>query len=63
MYISHVAACFRLVSPLKIQQHQDQEKGCLMFIADPSNLGRGKNTINEKEIINIVLLTFFPRDL
>ena len=36
-YTIHVAACFRLVSPLKIPQ---EEKGCLMVMADPSDLGR-----------------------
>ena len=46
MYNIHVAACFRLVSPLEIQeQEQKQEqKGCLMVLADPSDLGHGKNT-------------------
>ena len=46
----HVAACFRLVSPLEIQeeeeqqeQQQEQQKGCLMVMADPSDHGRGKN--------------------
>ena len=37
-----MAACFRLVSPLEIHQHQHQEKGCLMVMADPSDLGHGK---------------------
>ena len=38
-----MAACFRLVSPLKIQeQQQEEEKGCLMVMADPSDLGHGK---------------------
>ena len=35
-----MAACFRLVSPLKIPE---EEKGCLMVMADPSDLGHGKN--------------------
>ena len=44
MYNNHVAACFRLVSPLKIQeQQQEEENGCLMVMADPSDLGPGKN--------------------
>ena len=41
-----MAACFRLVSPLEIQQEQQQqedEKGCLMVMADPSDHGHGKN--------------------
>ena len=42
----HVAACFRLVSPLKIQEQQEQEeeqeKGWLMVMADPSDHGHGK---------------------
>ena len=42
---NHVAACFRLVSPLEIQEEEEQEqqeKGCPMVIADPSDLGHGK---------------------
>ena len=40
----HVAACFRLVSPLEIQEQEEQEeqKGCLMVMADPSDFGHGK---------------------
>ena len=38
-----MAACFRLVSPLKIQEEeQPQEKGCLMVMADPSDHGHGR---------------------
>ena len=41
-----MAACFRLVSPLKIQEEEEQEqqdeKGCLMVMADPSDHGHGK---------------------
>ena len=46
-YNNHVAACFRLVSPLEIQQEQQQqdEKGCLMVMADPSDHGHGKKVI------------------
>ena len=46
-YNSHVAACFRLVSPLKIQEQQEQEeeKGWLMVMADPSDHGHGKNVL------------------
>ena len=41
----HVAAFFRLVSPLEIQeeeQEEEEQKGCLMVMADPSDLGHGK---------------------
>ena len=35
---------FRLESPLEIQQEsQHQEKGCLMVMAEPLDLGHGKN--------------------
>ena len=38
-----MAACFHLVSPLEIQQQeQEKEKGCPMVMADPSELGHGK---------------------
>ena len=43
----HLAACFRLMSPLEIQEEQEEEqqqqKGCMMVMADPSDLGHGKN--------------------
>ena len=48
-YNNHVAACFRLVSPLEIQEQEEEEeeekeeeKGCLMVMADPSDHGHGK---------------------
>ena len=51
-----MAACFRLVSPLKIPQEEKRvsdghgrsfgswpwQKGCLMVMADPSDHGHGK---------------------
>ena len=45
-----MAACFRLVSLLEIQQEQEQEqehqeKGCLMVMADPTDLGHGKKSV------------------
>ena len=44
-----MAACFRLMSPLEIQEQEEkeeqQQKVCLMVMADPSDLGHGKNTI------------------
>ena len=47
-----MAACFRLVSPLKIQEQEqeEQERGCLMVMADPSDLGHGKNIKKKKKI-------------
>ena len=35
------APLISLVSPLEIQEQQE-EKGCLMVMADPSDLGHGK---------------------
>ena len=41
-FINNVAACFRLMSLLEIQK-EEQEKGCLMVLANPSDLSHGKN--------------------
>ena len=58
----HVAACFPLVSPLEIQEQeqQEQEKGCLMVMADPSDLGHGKNgrTIKYLRRTGIIFILF-----
>ena len=43
-----MAAFFRLVSPLEVEiqeEEKQQEKGCLMVMADPSDLGHGKKGI------------------
>ena len=58
----HVAACFRLVSPLDFQKQEHAkrvpdghgrsfgswpwQKGCLMVMANPSDLGHGKKKEN-----------------
>ena len=44
----HVAACFHLVSPLEVQEEQqeEQEKWCLMVMADPLDRGHEKAYIS-----------------
>ena len=42
-YIGHVVVCFCLMSPLDIRTKQDL-KGCLMVMADPTDLGHGKKS-------------------
>ena len=41
-----VAACFCLVSLLDSQE-PEEEKGCLMVMAHPSDLGHGKKVMAE----------------
>ena len=41
MHINHVAACFRLASQ-SIPNNKKKEKGCLMVMANPLDLGHGK---------------------
>ena len=55
-----MAACFRLVSPLKIpeeeEEEEEEEKGCLMVMADPSDHGHGKNRWKENQnVIKFVM--------
>ena len=53
----HVAACFRLVSPLafnnnnnkNIRNNNNNPKGCLMVMANPLDLGHGKKEKRSKK--------------
>ena len=42
--IVHVAACFRFTSHLILKEKNNMPKGCMMAMADPLDLGHGKNT-------------------
>ena len=54
----HVAGFFFLVSPLEIQEQEEQEKGCLMVMADLLDLGHGQKNVSVTIYIYISFCEF-----
>ena len=52
-----MAACFHVVSPLKIPEQQQHKQGCLIAMANPSDLGHGKK-VTEVKLKNFNESTF-----
>ena len=55
-YIYHVAACFHVVSPLKIPEQQQNKIGCLIALANLLDLGHGKKVaeVKQKKSMNLL---------